>query len=109
VHLKAGDKVIKHGRSTKWTMGTVNECKAFHFEWHRTGEESIAISIVGDYCTRFCEPGDSGSMILNANGEAVAILFALEPGFGLSFAADIGATMADIERRTPLRNMTLLA
>jgi hypothetical protein len=31
--LKAGDRVIKHGRSTGWTFGEVNTCAAYHFEW----------------------------------------------------------------------------
>jgi hypothetical protein len=48
-------------------------------------------------------------MILNTRGEAAAILFALRDFSGLTMAADIGATMADITRRTPLRNMKLLA
>jgi hypothetical protein len=47
-------------------------------------------------------------MILNTRGEAAAILFALESGFGLAFGADIGATMADIRRRTPVTDMKLL-
>ena len=46
-------------------------------------------------------------MILNTKGEAVAVLFA-DDSHSHTFAADIQVTLADIELRTPLRDMKLL-
>jgi hypothetical protein len=114
VPLQAGEMVIKHGRTTRWTLGEVNGCKAVHFSWLPKQQTSRAIAIVGHGGVPFCAKGDSGSMILNSKGEAAALLFAgkwfaQESVHGVTYAIDIQATIEDIERHTPLRNMKLLA
>lgn len=114
VPLQADDMVIKHGRTTGWTLGVVNGCGTYHFNWQSERELSKSISIVGYGGVPFCDKGDSGSMILNTEGEAAALLFAADSSTkesvnGLAFAADIRATIADIERQTQLRDMKLLS
>ena len=106
--------VIKYGRSTGWTLGEVNGCEAAHFSWLPNQQTSRAIAIVGHGGVPFCAKGDSGSMILNAKGEAAALLFAgkwvaQESVHGITYAADIKATIDDIERQTPLKKIKLLA
>ena len=68
--------VIKYGRSTGWTLREVNGCEAAYFSWLPNQQTSRAITIVGHGGVLFCAKGDSGSMILNAKGEAAALLFA---------------------------------
>ena len=106
--------VIKYGRSTGWTLGEVNGCEATHFEWLPDQKTSRSIAIIGYGGGEFCDFGDSGSMILNSKGEAAALLFASKfdnqkSTNAVTYAADIQATIDDIERHTPLRNMKLLA
>ena len=107
VPLQAKDLVIKYGRTTRWTLGVVNECGSYHFPGLAKGVKSKSISIFGYNNCSFSEPGDSGSMILNTRGEAAALLFANDR-HSLTFAADIRATLADIELQTPLRDIKLL-
>ncbi|KUJ23056.1 uncharacterized protein LY89DRAFT_165778 [Mollisia scopiformis] len=114
VSLQSEELVIKYGRTTGWTLGKVNGCDSYHFDWQADTVTSRSLSIVGLNNIPFSRAGDSGSMILNRKGEAVALLFAgnllsKESVNGLAFAVSMEATIADIKRRTPVIDMKLLS
>ncbi|KAK2811526.1 hypothetical protein FQN50_002149 [Emmonsiellopsis sp. PD_5] len=75
--FKPGDWVTKIGRTSGPTAGEVNKIKR-NINWPNLGTTSDEWEIIshrGD----FTEPGDSGSIITNARGEMIGLLFAMDP------------------------------
>lgn len=72
--VKAGDPVKKCGRTTEATIGTVRSTNAtVRVNGYPGGARTFRDQI---QTTNMSEPGDSGSIVLDANGNAVALLFA---------------------------------
>ncbi|KAK2816788.1 hypothetical protein FQN49_007982 [Arthroderma sp. PD_2] len=70
---KEGDWVVKIGRTTL-TSGVINAMKTVTWAPGNTSEE---IEIVSEHAD-FAAGGDSGSFVINAHGELVGLLFAVE-------------------------------
>jgi hypothetical protein len=77
---KQGDIVSKSGRTTGVTTGTVSQTgvtvKVYYWNSkYAVFKDQLAISNRASY-QQFCKAGDSGSVIYNANGQFVGLLFA---------------------------------
>jgi len=73
--VKRGMKVVKVGRTTGKTAGTVRDVHfRFVLEYPGVGNVGYVDQVL---CTRYTRPGDSGSLVLDpANGRAVGLHFA---------------------------------
>lgn len=93
--------VKKSGRTTGVTMGRIIDTDATIEVWY---EDKVAlfdhvIVIQPALNTSFTEPGDSGSIVVNENNEAVAEIFAGGSGYGIAFPVKkalqaLGVTLA---------------
>jgi hypothetical protein len=65
-------RVLKHGRTTHWTAGVVNEIKS---DCQREQGEIITELCVLNLIKRveFTRPGDSGTLVIDYHGRAVGV------------------------------------
>jgi hypothetical protein len=97
--MRAGELVIKRGRTTGLTVGTVN---AIEPAVNLGGKTCSAWHIVGKVGNWFCRPGDSGSFVLDTEGRWCALLFAtpFKSVSGDAYVLPVGDLIADIEYLT---------
>lgn len=99
--VKKEDWVTKRGRTLDVTSGKINKMRReVHWVEHKkvTFETEI-ISLTED----FAGPGDLGSIVTNAKGDLVGLLFAMadEPGrHDIGFMTSIAAIQDDVKRMT---------
>lgn len=96
-----GDWVTKVGRTTRLTSGHINRMrrKVYWKEHDKTTFEMEIMSSEG----HFAQAGDSGSMVLNARGELVGLVFATDKyarEFDTTFMTPIDLIQEDVERLT---------
>jgi hypothetical protein len=101
--IRAGKFVIKKGRSTDVTMGTLNVLRSMFFDnirgkkvtfegWHIAPESHDHV---------FSRPGDSGSWVLDMRGNWIGMIIAEIDGGALMLTVD--KLIPDIERMTGAR------
>jgi len=100
--------VFKKGRSTRLTWGNINGLKTdIHFMGEPKGTFWSAYDIVSANGKDFSMGGDSGSFVLDSDGQLAGLLFAgSEPKFGHEadlrhgYVIPIGSVIDDIEAMT---------
>lgn len=90
------EHVLKRGRTTGVTVGVI-DCLETMIRLSDTPMK--AWKIYAPNMTNFCQPGDSGSFVLNHEGQLQGLLFGgWDDRFGLMIPID--AVVKDIETRT---------
>lgn len=88
-----GQRVIKYGRTTQLTVGTVS---AVHVDTNPISYGSFEASFVDQvFLTAMSAPGDSGSLVMSATNEAVGLLFAGSDS--ITIANPLGAVLEQLE------------
>lgn len=99
--FKVGDWVTKCGRTTAVTSGHVNGmCRDIN--WLRLGFTSSEWEIISQD-GEFADQGDSGSIVTNARGELIGLLFAVDSRpkeFGAAFFTPFDTIQDDVKRLT---------
>ncbi|MCJ1481090.1 hypothetical protein MMC06_001246 [Schaereria dolodes] len=100
-----GDWAAKKGRTSGWTTGAVNGkdriCN-WNWNWPDGKGETSEMEIMGAV-EAFAEPGDSGSLVHNKEGELVGLLFGKDcntSGHDSGFACHIRDIQDDVELMT---------
>jgi Peptidase family S64 len=97
-NVRKGQHAYKSGRTTGLTHGTFN---AIDPAIQLDGKICSAWHIVGTVEHSFCQPGDSGSFIIDPEGNWCALLFAAPFSFsGDGFVLPVDDLIADIEQLT---------
>jgi hypothetical protein len=91
IQPRRGMTVVKVGRTTGKTIGEIRDVNfRFVLEYDEVGEVGFTDQVL---CTRYTEPGDSGSLVLDdATKKAVGLHFA--GASGGSVFSPIGAVLA---------------
>ncbi|KAK2788542.1 hypothetical protein FQN52_006655 [Onygenales sp. PD_12] len=100
--FKKGDWVVKIGRTSGPTAGEINRIQR-DINWAHLGTTSSEWEIIPHHNGDFAEPGDSGSIIMNARGEMIGLLFAVDPQasrWDFGFFTPIQLIQEDIKRLT---------
>lgn len=95
---KKDDWVTKLGRSTGITSGRVNSMRRTVY-WEEHQETTFETEILSSF-EDFAQPGDSGSMVLNTDGELVGLVFATDAfarEFDVTFMTPIHLIQQDVE------------
>ena len=99
--VKEEDWVTKRGRTSDVTSGKVNKMRR-EVEWMEHKKITFEMEIM-PLTEDFAAPGDSGSIVTNAKGELVGLMFAMadEPGrHDIAFMTPIAAIQDDVKRMT---------
>ncbi len=93
-----GDKVFKAGKRGQITWGTIRDTRFISKIQYSDTRHTFYDSLLIESDERFSLPGDSGSLIVRADGKAVGILFAgtenVTLAFSLATALDrVGCTL----------------
>lgn len=83
-----GDIVQKSGRTTGVTQGRIIDTSAtivVEYPPKTALFENVMVIEPTDQFKAFSEPGDSGSPIVNANGNLIGVIFAGGNGYGIGF------------------------
>jgi hypothetical protein len=93
------ERVLKRGRTTGLTSGTFNSINP---AVQLSGKVCSAWQVVGKTDRFFCEPGDSGSFIIDSEGRWCGLLFAAPyPSTkGDAFVLPVDKLIEDIEGLT---------
>lgn len=97
-----GRQVTKLGRSTGWTMGTVNAIAAVFSKEDTTYKKRVfAWPAVAKFGSQFAIPGDSGSVVYDAEmhyttGNWIGLLFAANEATGVGYFTPIDVIFDDI-------------
>ena len=99
-----GHRVVKHGRSSGWTTGTVNAIETvISGNFSACGKTIVAWSVLpARFPNYFCYPEDSGSIVLDAEpgsparGTWVGLLFAANLGYGIGYFIPMEVVLKDI-------------
>lgn len=98
-------EVLKFGRSTQLTRGKISAFALQNVDVHYPAlGTNIAfdrqIEIVPEVeGTRFCEPGDSGSLVVNSDGHPIGLLFAANGDGSFAYANPIDDVLRELDVR----------
>lgn len=101
-----GRIVAKHGRSSRWTHGTVNAIESVFSGNLLPYGGRFTCWLIIPQGGNFAQPGDCGSIVLDSEPKAssrgswVGILIASDVVTGIGFSTPIHAVFADIQRMT---------
>ena len=97
--VRGGERVYKRGRTTGLTCGTFS---AINPAVNLDGKICSAWEVEGNAGREFCEPGDSGSFIIDSEGRWCALLFAAPSRslLGIAYVLPVDDLIADIEHIT---------
>ena len=97
--VRKGEMVYKKGRTTGLTSGKFNHIDP---KVKLGGKICSAWQVVGKADELFCRPGDSGSFILDSEGNWCGLLFAApyRSDSGDGFVIPVDVLIADIQRLT---------
>lgn len=108
--IMGSSRVYKAGRTTGWTEGDITNVAVVSDVTYATGKArfvgQIAITPTSDNQGTFSDGGDSGSAILNADHEVVALLFAGGPARTL--ANPIDRVLAELEAALSRGSLTIV-
>jgi hypothetical protein len=91
--------VRKEGRQTKVTEGILNLKNVSHTVLFANGQRARfdnQLGINGTGESDFAEQGDSGALVVDEQGSAVGLLYAVASGIDLAFASPIGAVLGGL-------------
>lgn len=97
---KKGDWVTKRGRTTKVTSGTVNRMYR-RVQWP-SGQTTVEIELMSPWGD-IVAPGDSGSIVTNAQGELVGMIFGKDPDareFNIGIMTPIASIQQHVKEMT---------
>jgi len=100
--------VVKHGRTSKWTLGYLQDIKS---DYHSQSspiitDELPVISPAGSPV--FSKGGDSGSLVFDVDGFIVGMLWGGQDETGISYITPIEVILEDIKEACGAKNVELL-
>lgn len=97
--ISLGGIAFKSGRTTGLTTAEFSRIKAQCMMSGNPGETTEAVFTSGSISTPFSKKGDSGSWVLNSDGQLGGLLLAGQEGMSWSYVTPISVVLADIEAR----------